>query len=147
MREMHLDPANPSTAQAQANWVADYISRHRGSLSQWRGLPHGLERIRRGQVHPFDTVFGLHEAQGHHDAKLHGAALRHMFGHPHQNRESAVPPASTSKPEKQMHVYLDNRLVGKMVERAITHVHKFAHGTADHDGRTGVPHVDYMSIA
>jgi hypothetical protein len=27
------------------------------------------------------------------------------------------------------------------------HRDRFAHGTADHDGRAGVPHVDYMSIA
>jgi len=81
------------------------------------------------------------------DAGLHGAALRHMFGHPHQNRESAIPPARGQQPEHTTSIHMDGRVVAHLVERQMVKKHRFAHGTADHDGRAGVPHVDYMSIA
>ena len=55
-KETGRDPANPSSVQAQTSWVADYIKRNRGPISQWKGLQHGIERIQRGQIHPNDTA-------------------------------------------------------------------------------------------
>src|SRR5208282_3057944 len=131
-RETGLDPANPATVQAQANWVAKYIKEHRGSLSQWRGLMHGIERIHRGQTHPFDNAFSLPSHSSH--AGLHGEALRHMFGHPHRN--SAAPPPKKHDEKKEWVVNLDGHPVGKMVERRIVASYNFSHRSADFDARS-----------
>jgi len=68
------------TRAPQANWVANYIKQHRGSLSQWRGLMHGIERIHRGQVHHYDNAFSLPAHSRH--AGLHGDALRGLAAPP-----------------------------------------------------------------
>jgi len=102
-RETGLDPADPSTVQAQADWVANYIARGRGPLSQWRGLPHGMERIRRGQTHPGDNQFNL----------------------------PAAPPVAPPPPVKgneitvHNHTYLDGRQVATSVTRHIAAAAKY----------------------
>ena len=60
-----LDPRDPANQQAVANWVAKYIKDRPGLNIQgvWHGYQHGLERIRRGQVHPNDTVMNVPAAR------------------------------------------------------------------------------------
>jgi hypothetical protein len=60
-----LDPRKPENQQAVANWVAKYIKDRPGLdiQSVWHGYQHGLERIRRGQVHPNDTIMNLPAAK------------------------------------------------------------------------------------
>jgi hypothetical protein len=78
-------------------------------------------------------------------AARHGDALRHMFGHPHQQRQSMVPPHGGQPMTLNIRNEMDGRLVSKHVERHIVRRHQFAHGTADHDGRAGIPAVDSAS--
>jgi hypothetical protein len=60
--ETGVDPRKPENQQAVANWVARYLKKQYAANpnynpgSTWFGYPHGLERIRRRQVHPSDTV-------------------------------------------------------------------------------------------
>ena len=60
-----LGPRKPENQQAVANWVAKYIKDRPGLNIQgvWHGYQHGLERIRRGQVHPSDTVMNVPAAK------------------------------------------------------------------------------------
>jgi hypothetical protein len=62
-------------------------------------------------------------ALSHHEAGMHGAALRHMFGHPH--RESAIPPSRGMHVTLHSRVNLDGRVLSQGVERHIVHRHQF----------------------
>jgi hypothetical protein len=59
------DPRNPNNQQAVADWVAQYLKKQYAANpnynpgNTWFGYPHGIERIRRGQVHPKDTVMNV----------------------------------------------------------------------------------------
>jgi hypothetical protein len=103
---------------------------------------HGLAKQELG---PGGAAAYFRHVAGHLGAVAH-SATRALFGHPHQHRESAVPPPRAHDHDKQAHVYLDGRIVGKMVERDIVHRHRFSHGPSHHDGRAGIPHVDGASV-
>jgi hypothetical protein len=58
-------------------------------------------------------------------------------------RHATVPPSAKKPDEHTTEIHMDGRLVGTMVERRIAQRHRFAHGSADHDGRMGLPLADY----
>jgi hypothetical protein len=122
LRSHHFDPAGLA-----GTWVS--MAKRTGSWMQ----------------HFFNP--NMARALSHHEAGMHGEALRHMFGHPHHSRESAIPPARQQHIVVNSPVHLDGRIISQNTEHHMVARHRFAHGTADHDGRAGVPHVDYMSIA
>jgi hypothetical protein len=66
---------------------------------------------------------------------------------PSRRRESAVPPSRGQHITLHVPVHLGGRVRSQRVEHHMVRRHQFVHGTSDHDGRAGVPPVDYMSIA
>lgn len=56
-------------------------------------------------------------------------------------------PPKRKEDDRTISVHLDGHTVGRLVERRIASSHRFTRGSADHDGRAGVPAVDYHRIA
>ena len=132
-RETGLDVRNPHSIPAIADWVAKHIARTH-NLAPWRGF-HGKR--------DWDPSWGNMGYSPNHKA-IGEAGRSSPSSSLHPN---AVPPPKNKEDDKIINVHLDGRLLGHVVERRIVQAHRFAHGTGDHDGRAGMPHVDYNQVA
>ena len=111
-------------------------------------LYHGSrERSARGveeqtrYVARYGKVHGGWSSDIWHGLRGHGGSI------PYRASESSVPPARGTQLALHSTVHLDGRIISASVEKHMVHRHQFAHGTSDHDGRAGMPLVDYGSIA
>jgi hypothetical protein len=111
-----LDPRDPNNQQAVANWVAKYIKDRPGLNIQsvWHGYQHGLERIRRGQTHPSDTVMNVPTAR---QAAIKPSANTHL---PMTDFHKTLETIRSAKPlapwQQSMNEHYDNRVFKSNIE-------------------------------
>jgi hypothetical protein len=96
-----------------------------------------------GWVHQHAREYGLHFPMSWENWHIEPAYTA-MRGR-HRQHQSYAPPPRSNTVVVHSNVKLDGRVISQNTERHLVRTHRFAHGTADHDGRAGFPHVDLAS--